>query len=216
MSEYKYEPVTLEPLEAWIDELRYAQGSITDCNMPLNESRRKPRREKWPLEFDLEGVPRDGTIRKQLLETLKGNPMAEPRNSFLSDKLSDNLGLTPAQKARLMDELLKENQGGREIDLSKPVLPRYQRQEFPQMAYHKDGRVRRIEDAEQLEATQKDGFKPEPHPAYDYSTIRSGRALTKKASVQQVHRQNALARRKQDAMSQNEVERAQEELGVEG
>lgn len=186
--------------------------------MPLNESRRKPRREKWPLEFDLEGVPRDGAVRKQLLETLKGNPMAEPRNSFLSDKLTDKIGLTPQQKQALFEELLQENKGGKELDLSKPVTPHYRRSDpkndFPQLAYHKDGRVRRVEDAEQLEATQKDGFKPEPHPAYDYSTIRSGRALTKKASAQQVNRQNALARRKQDATTNGEFEQQEAEIEV--
>jgi hypothetical protein len=185
--------------------------------MPLNESTGKKRREKWPLAFDLEGVPRDNTLRRQLVENLKGNPnMAEPRNSFLSDKLSDQLQLTPAQKARLVDELLKDNQGGKEIDLSKPVTPHYRRNDpvndFPQMAYHKDGRVRRVEDAEGLEAAEKDGFKNEPHPNYDYSTIRGGRALTKKASANSVQRANALARRKQDANTNGEFEQQEAEL----
>lgn len=180
--------------------------------MPLNESTGKKRREKWPLEFDLEGVPRDNLLRAQLVNNLKGTNMAEPRNSFLSDKLSENLGLTPRQKARLMDELLKENVGGKEIDLSKPVTPHYRHQEFPQMGYHKDGRVRRIENVEALEAADKDGFKSEPHPNYDYSTIRGGRALTKKGSANSVQRANALARRKQDANTNGEFEQQEAEL----
>jgi len=37
--------------------------------MPVNESTRRAPRDRWPLAFDLEGIPRDTETRRQLLES---------------------------------------------------------------------------------------------------------------------------------------------------
>lgn len=156
--------------------------------MPLNESKRKTRRERWPLEFDLEGVPRDVATRKQLLETTKEQLM--PQNRFAGESRVAGLSqaLSPAEKAALLDELLATVPVGREIDLGKPVIVPYRvgdpRNNYPKMVYHHDsGHVMTIAagpDAEkQLKAAQKRGFEEKPSPNHDYSQIRNGRAAVK-------------------------------------
>lgn len=174
--------------------------------MPLNESKGKPRRERYPLEFDLEGVPRDRATREQLLKSIatpefQETPMSP--NSFLSDKsINMTSGLSEVQRAQLLDELLRTTPTGREIDLSKPVVlpynPHDPKNQYPRLVYHhKDGRVVTVTDEADCKAKQKDGFQTEPSPKHDYSTIRGGVALSKAAAAQAVTRARNKARRMQ-------------------
>lgn len=165
--------------------------------MPLNESRSKPRRERYPLQFDLEGVPRDRATREQLLQSMQNPELSSSnfqefpdmsQNSFLSDKtVSLTSGLSEIQKAQLLDELLRSTRTAREIDLSKPVVlpynPRDPRNHFPQLVYqHDSGHVLTVSDDKQLKAAQKRGYKTEPSPSHDYSKIKNGVAAVKAAA----------------------------------
>lgn len=154
--------------------------------MPLHEVPRGRRgRDKWPLEFDLEGVPRDTTTRKQKLAELKVHStlaldeaeeqsMSPVTNSFVSDKgsLVSALNLTPAQKQKLMAELQQEMPVGREIDLNKPQFVPNPHLAFPQMLYHhKTGHLCTVADEAQFKLAKKKGFEEKPSPDFDYSRL---------------------------------------------
>jgi hypothetical protein len=153
--------------------------------MSLNESKRKPRRERWPLEFDLAGIPRDTKIRQALLDerlskeqqdlhkVLEGITVNQnqPVNSFLSDKLT-------MDKAILLDQILESYQNGgvgRDIDLSKPPVVPYKFNPFPAMVYnHETGAVLQVIDERQLKAAVKRGYQTKPSKDRDYSKVRNG------------------------------------------
>ena len=162
--------------------------------MPLNEASSKPRRQRWPLQFDLEGVPRDTATRKELLKKMKEGTM-QP-NSFLSDRNAREAAaaanplaaLSPEQKANLLDQLLRDAPTGREIDLSKPVIvpfnPRDPKHAFPRMVFHHDtGHTLTVRDAKQLSAAQKHGYKLEASENWDYSKLPNGYATRKAVNV---------------------------------
>lgn len=114
--------------------------------MSIRETRRNPR-DRWPLQFDLEGVPRDTATREARLRELRGennleNFMNVPKvqNQFASDNEPLIASLTPAQKQQLLKELLASNQGGQEFDLSKPPVAPYRFQEFPKAVWTPDGK----------------------------------------------------------------------------
>jgi hypothetical protein len=155
--------------------------------MSIRESR-SSRRERWPLAFDLEGVPRDNKLRQQLLQdrfniSQEEIPMSVPnvKNSFAVDKTAGIMGLlTPEQKATLLDQLLKDVPQGREIDLSKPVTPPYRYQEFPKLVYHHEaGQVLEVHDEREQKAAEKKGFQCKPAPGRDYSKIQNAVAAVK-------------------------------------
>jgi len=139
--------------------------------MSIRDSHRSLR-DRWPLQFDLEGVPRDAKLREQMLEDLRSNsPDLETRmnvpvvkNTFATD-LSDVLkSLTPAQKMELTKALLAEPQGGQEFDLSKPPVAPYRYQEYPKCMYSADGRQSVVaRDEEHEKELLKKKFSPRPH-----------------------------------------------------
>lgn len=129
--------------------------------MPLNEASRKPRRERWPLQFDIEGVPRDTATRKQLLEQQQQNeesaedPMTAQtvRNSFAVDKPTV--------------EVTDINNPPR-----RPYSPSDPKNEFPKVLYHHEsGRVLTVQNDKEQKAAHKRGFELKPSPAHDYSKI---------------------------------------------
>jgi hypothetical protein len=124
--------------------------------VPVNESTAKLRRERWPLEFDLTGVPRDAAVRKQLL-TQKQNPEleAEPmvQNSFTVDKPTVEI-----------------------TDINNPPRKNYNpfdpQNEFPKMLYHHEsGRVLKVASEKEQKAALKRGFELKPSPNHDYSKV---------------------------------------------
>jgi hypothetical protein len=133
--------------------------------MPLNESRRKTR-ERWPLQFDLEGVPRETAERNRLLEQLKfsipEDTMAS-KNKFIVDT-------TPKTEER---------------DLSKEIRVQHRHQEYPRAVYnHDNGHVAEVADEKQFKTLEKHGYQLKPALDRDYSQIhqRTGCAPLKEAS----------------------------------
>ena len=104
--------------------------------MPLNLSTRKPRRERFPLEHDLLGIPHKASAeeRAMLLQQLKPQPdfqeFEEP------DMAVPVRGLTkPVTNSFTVDY----QQGGAVIDINKPPKvnynPRDPEHEYPKMLY---------------------------------------------------------------------------------
>lgn len=123
--------------------------------MPINESTRRPSRERYPLAFDLEGIPRDNQLRDRLVADMRGDdrpeqeiyPMDVPKtnNIFAGDAnalVQALASLNPAAKQALTKALLADaaNQGGKEFDLSKPPVEPYVFREFPKAMYSPDGK----------------------------------------------------------------------------
>ena len=133
--------------------------------MPINESTRKTR-ERWPLEFDLTGVPRDTATRqrlleqKQILEQTPEEPMSPApnmttpvRNSFTVDKPEVTI-----------------------TDINNPPRTNYNpydpKNEFPKMLYHHEtGRVLKVMNEKEQKAALKRNFELKPSPGHDYSKV---------------------------------------------
>jgi hypothetical protein len=94
--------------------------------MPLNESRGGEPRERWPREFDIQGVPRDNRLRERLLREyqeygVQTMPVEHlPINKFVTD-VSD-----PATSARPDTKNIK------------PYNPNDPKNEFPKMLYSEE------------------------------------------------------------------------------
>jgi hypothetical protein len=125
----------------------------------IRESHRN-RRDRWPLEFDLAGVPRETAERERLLreqrelEETEQSPMSpvtpSPTNMFAVDYQA----------------------GEHVIDINNPPTKRYVHQEFPKLVYHHEsGHILQVDDEKQLKAAQKRGFKDRPASNRDYSKI---------------------------------------------
>lgn len=133
--------------------------------MPLNESKRKTR-ERWPLAFDLEGIPRDTATRTQLLQSRQILESLEqeqsmsvplPRNHFATDIQQDTV-----------------------VDINDPKVPPYGTPKnpfraYPKMVYHHDsGHVLTVQNDQQYAAAKKRGFEDKPSLHRDYSKVKSG------------------------------------------
>jgi hypothetical protein len=146
--------------------------------MPLNEASRKAPRERWPLEFDLTGVPRDTRTRKNLLAQKHQEESMAPaaqsvrtitENHFTVDQPSTDVFITDINNPP-----------------KKAYNPRDPQNEFPKLVYHHgNGRVLKIEagpDAKKQEAAAlKRGFKLTPSPDHDYSKINRNSGIAAKA-----------------------------------
>ena len=133
--------------------------------MPLNEASRKAPRERWPLEFDIEGVPRDTRTRKQLLEQKQQQQNLE--------SLSEE-SMSPAQTVRNSFTVDKPEVEITDINNPprRPYNPHDPKNEFPKVLYHHEsGRVLKVENEKEQKAAHKRGFELKPSPAHDYSKI---------------------------------------------
>lgn len=104
--------------------------------MSINESKFK-QRERWPLEFDLEGIPQEQ--RQQLMEATL------PQNTFAVDYQQGN-GVT---------------------DINNPNIPRYgtaqnPHREYPKMLYHESHKPLVVENKKDEEKALKNGFQLKP------------------------------------------------------
>jgi hypothetical protein len=134
--------------------------------MPINESSRKAPRQRWPLEFDIEGVPRDTATRKQLLEQKQQEQNLEP----LSEETMSPA--RPVQNHFSVDE----PQGPAITDINNPPQRRYSpsdpKNEFPKMVYHHEtGRVLKVANEKEQKAALKRDFSFTPSPSHDYSKV---------------------------------------------
>lgn len=134
--------------------------------MPINESTSQARRERWPLEFDLEGVPRDTATRKQLIE----QKQQEQNLSSAEEEV-----MTPVQK--IQNHFSAEQPSVPEIsDINNPPRRNYNphdaKNEFPKMVYHHEsGRVLNVANEKEQKAAFKRGFELKPSPGHDYSKM---------------------------------------------
>ena len=126
--------------------------------MPLNEASRKAPRERWPLEFDLTGVPRDTRTRKNLLaEKHQEESMAQTQQSVHGVRTITENHFTVDQPSN--DVFITDiNNPPR-----KPYNPRDPQNEFPKMLYHHgNGRVLKVANEKEEKAALKRDFKLAP------------------------------------------------------
>ena len=145
--------------------------------MPLNEASRKAPRERWPLEFDLTGVPRDTRTRKNLLaEKHQEDSMAQTQqsvhgvrtiteNHFTVDQPSNDIFITDINNPP-----------------RKAYNPRDPQNQYPKMLYHHgNGRVLKVANEKEEKAALKRDFKLAPSPDYDYSKVNQNSGIAAKA-----------------------------------
>ena len=145
--------------------------------MPLNEASRKAPRERWPLEFDLTGVPRDTRTRKNLLaEKHQEESMAQTQqsvhgvrtiteNHFTVDQPSNDIVITDINNPP-----------------RKAYNPRDPQNQYPKMLYHHgNGRVLKVGNEKEEKAALKRDFKLAPSPDYDYSKVNQNSGIAAKA-----------------------------------
>ena len=145
--------------------------------MPLNEASRKAPRERWPLEFDLTGVPRDTRTRKNLLaEKHQEESMAQTQqsvhgvrtiteNHFTVDQPSNDIFITDINNPP-----------------RKAYNPRDPQNQYPKMLYHHgNGRVLKVANEREEKAALKRDFELTPSPDYDYSKVNQNSGIAAKA-----------------------------------
>lgn len=113
-----------------------------------------------------------------------------PQNHFAGENraLALTQALSPAERAAVLDELMKTVPTGREIDLGKPVIVPYRvgdpRNNYPKMVYnHDSGHVLTVADEKQWKAAQKRGFQEQPSLDHDYSKVKNNVAARKDRPV---------------------------------
>jgi hypothetical protein len=125
-------------------------------------------REKWPLSFDLEGIPRETQVREQKLKELRGE-------TFMSDTPTMSHEQIEALREFLL--LHDRNSSQNVFDLSKPPKEPYDRRgkDYPKMVYGHEGDVKghviNVKSAEEEADALNRGYSNEPHPQHDYSRI---------------------------------------------
>ena len=110
--------------------------------MPIYESHAsRSIRDRWPLEFDLEGVPRETAERERLLNHRQEGEMGKTSpvtNSFAVDY----------------------QQGNGVIDLNNPPKKPYVYQEYPKMLYAASGKYLVVQNEAEERRYAKHGYSP--------------------------------------------------------
>ena len=135
--------------------------------MPLNEATRKPSRSRWPLEFDLTGVPRDTATRQQLLEQ---------KQILEQTPEEDSMSPAPNQTTPVRNSFTVDKPEVVITDINNPPRQNYNphdaKNEFPKMVYHHEsGRVLKVANDKEQKAAIKRGFDLKPSPNHDYSKV---------------------------------------------
>lgn len=97
--------------------------------MGLNEHARI--RSRWPVQFDIEGIPRNTKDRNEKLAEIR-------------QQEEDNMQIQSVTKPTL--------------DFNNPTTPKYSHQEFPRLVYRGEEQSLVVHTAEELEAAITDGF----------------------------------------------------------
>jgi hypothetical protein len=131
--------------------------------VPLNEASRKPKRERWPLAFDIEGIPRDTATRQQLLD----------QQHILESVPEESMSpVTPVRNSFTVDQPVTQPVTDINNPPHKLYNPHAPENEFPKMLYHHEsGRVLKVSDAREQKAALKHGFVLKPSPGHDYSKV---------------------------------------------
>lgn len=174
--------------------------------MPIPEGYRN-RRDRWPLEFELEGVPRENRERARLLEQkllLEQTQPEEtetmaPTNSFAVDYKNST------------------------VDINNPPPKRYNpnapENQYPRYLYnHETGHVLRVKDLAEEQRAAARGFKREPAPNRDYHLAQHGRVapLTQAATREEplTLDEEALEAGEAEAMAEHDApQQAEAETG---
>lgn len=120
--------------------------------MPLNEKTRL--RPRWPVQFDIEGVPRKADIRNQLLTEILEKEQMPPDG-------------TPEENAMQVVSVTTPT-----LDFNNPKKENYKHQEYPRMTYRiaapgaKQERLA-VANAKELEAAIVKGFHMTEQAALD-------------------------------------------------
>jgi len=142
--------------------------------MPLNESIGKAPRARWPLSFDLEGVPQDTKTRKNLLERQNLQVIEEESMSPVTQSVRNSFTVDQPEVA--ITDI--NNPPHRNFN---PYAPENQ---YPKMVYHHEtGRVLKVASEKEEKAASKRGFKLKPSPDFDYSKV-SRAGIAAKASTE--------------------------------
>lgn len=132
--------------------------------MPLNEASRKVPRDRWPLEFDLTGVPRDTATRKLLLEQKRTLEAPEELMSPVTQSVRNSFTVDEPQVGPAITDI---NNPPR-----RPYSPSDPKNEFPKMLYHHEtGRVLTVHNEKEQKAAMKRDFDLKPSPGHDYSKV---------------------------------------------
>jgi hypothetical protein len=138
--------------------------------VPIHEANHPKSRDRFPLAFDLEGVPRETADRERLLAS-----QIEER-SLNSAPAEGEPFMTPVTNSFAVDYAA----GNSVIDINnpprKPYNPHDPKNEFPKMLYnHETGKVLTVASTkEEQVAIKKHGFKREPAPDREYHLAKSG------------------------------------------
>jgi hypothetical protein len=130
--------------------------------MPIHESSRRAKRDRWPMAFDLEGVPQDNAERARLLaqqQMLEAIPN--------STEQEDSMKVTPTANFFATDNAPPATI----TDMSRPIINRVPFQEFPKALYAKNGtsivvktkdeQDKKLKAGYTLKATHLQGAQPE-------------------------------------------------------
>ncbi len=111
--------------------------------MSIRETSRNLR-DRWPLEFDLAGIPRDTAARKQLLQQIQ----------ILEE--------TPDMTLRAVNSFASDYSGA-VTDINNPPKVRYVHQEFPKTMYNaKNGAAIVVKDEAEKQTKLKAGYQLKP------------------------------------------------------
>jgi hypothetical protein len=143
--------------------------------MPLNESTSKPRRERWPASFDIEGIPRDTATRKAHLEQKRiQEESMKVTNTFTVDQpagpvITDinnppHVNYNPYDAANQYPKMLYHHGTGRVLKVGQAIPP----------GVLNDPAARekiRLQNEREEKAATKRGFQLKPSPDHDYSKV---------------------------------------------
>jgi hypothetical protein len=165
--------------------------------MPLNESTRKTR-ERWPLDFDLTGVPRDTATRKQLLQ------------QQILEATSEDESMSPVTPTRTVQNSFTVDTPTVEItDINNPPHRNYNphapENEFPKMLYHHEsGRVLNVVNEKEQKAALKRGYDLKPSPDHDYSKVNRAGVAAK--AVSEPKREDEMSAEELAALDESDEE----------
>jgi hypothetical protein len=168
--------------------------------VPLHESTRT-RRDRWPLEFDLEGVPRETAERERLLAQKQALEAVPPHQEESMNRPSPNQFAADYQT------------GDTVVDINNPRVPRYgspdnPRKEYDKMLYHHEsGHVLIVKNAVEEKAARAKGYQAEPAPNRDYSKVKHGRA-----AVLDTTPNPSVPEMEMPSLSEEEMSAAEQEL----
>ena len=130
--------------------------------LPLNESTRKAPRERWPLAYELEGIPREE--RQRLLDEHRAQQELESQEKSMTP-------VTPVRNSFTVDKPTVEI-----TDINNPPHKNYNpydpKNQYPKMLYHHEtGRVLQVANEKEEKAALKRKFDLKPSPDHDYSKV---------------------------------------------